>query len=61
VGWDHAGLTAAAIRGVHERGCKCWAWTADEPSRMRELAAWGVDGIITNHPDRLASVRAEIG
>jgi glycerophosphoryl diester phosphodiesterase len=27
-------------------------WTVDEPARMRELAAWGASGIITNDPLR---------
>ncbi len=33
-------------------------WTVDDPGRVRELARWGVDAIITNRP---ASTRAAIG
>jgi glycerophosphoryl diester phosphodiesterase len=26
-------------------------WTVNDAARMNELAAWGVDGIITDQPD----------
>ena len=36
-------------------------WTVNGPSKMSELIEWGVDGIITDHPDmlvgRIASLR----
>jgi glycerophosphoryl diester phosphodiesterase len=32
------------------------AWTINEPEQMRRLIAAGVDGIITDYPDRLLSV-----
>jgi len=31
-------------------------WTINEPDHMRVLAATGVDGIMTDYPDRLVSV-----
>jgi len=34
-------------------------WTVDDPARIRELLAWGVAGIITNHPRLAAQVRRE--
>ncbi len=46
----------ADVRRAHARGQRLIAWTVDEPERMRELVAWGVDGIITNRPDRLQEV-----
>jgi glycerophosphoryl diester phosphodiesterase len=42
----------ATVRRVHRRGLKLFVWTVDQPTEMRRLAAWGVDGIITNYPDR---------
>jgi glycerophosphoryl diester phosphodiesterase len=34
-------------------------WTVNDPSEMRKLIELGVDGIITDYPDRLRSVMAE--
>ncbi len=53
VAWDHQQVTSELVALVHSRGMKCWTWTVDNPQRMRELTAWGVDGIITNRPDLL--------
>lgn len=38
---------------AHERGMWVNVFWADEEEDMRRLVALGVDGIITNHPDRL--------
>ena len=40
-------------RGVaaHEAGVRVHVWTVDDPDRMLQLAAWGIDGIVTNVPD----------
>ena len=48
----------SAIQRAHARGRRVITWTVDDADRMRELVAWGVDGIITNHPDRLRDVLA---
>jgi glycerophosphoryl diester phosphodiesterase len=47
----HEVVTEDLVRRCHEHGLSVNAWTVDEPDRMRELAAWGVDGICTNVPD----------
>lgn len=53
-------LTARAIRRAHRRGLRVFTWTLDDPAVARRLAAWGVDGIITNEPDTiLAALRGE--
>ncbi len=44
------------IAKAHRRGIRMQTWTVDEPSVMRSLIAWGVDGIITNRPDVLRDV-----
>jgi glycerophosphoryl diester phosphodiesterase len=49
----------AAIRRIHGRGQRIVVWTVDDVDRMRQLVAWGVDGIITNQPDRLRKVLEE--
>jgi len=50
-------VTPELIEDAHRRGLKVVTWTINEPAQMRSLAAAGVDGIMTNHPDRLVAVR----
>ncbi|HUJ72870.1 MAG TPA: glycerophosphodiester phosphodiesterase family protein, partial [Verrucomicrobiae bacterium] len=33
------------------RGWKLFVWTVNREADMKKLAGWGVDGLITNHPD----------
>jgi glycerophosphoryl diester phosphodiesterase len=49
-------VTPAFVEYAHDR--KVWinVFWADEEPLMRELAGMGVDGILTNHPDRLQEV-----
>jgi glycerophosphoryl diester phosphodiesterase len=46
-------LTAAA----HRHGLLVHAWTVNEPAEMERFRAWGVDGVFTDYPDRLARLR----
>jgi glycerophosphoryl diester phosphodiesterase len=39
------------IETFHAEGLAVNTWTCDDPSRMRELISWGIDGICTNVPD----------
>jgi len=47
---SHLLITPERIQDYHQRGKKVWAWTVDDPTKMRTLIAEGVDGIITNFP-----------
>ncbi len=38
---------------AHRNGLKVYVWTVDAPEAMRILAGNGVDGIMTNYPERL--------
>ena len=49
----HATLTPPFLEEMRKRGVAVWAWTVDEDIVMRDLAMMGVQGIITNCPDRL--------
>jgi len=57
----HTALDADLIRSAHAAGLAVNTWTCDDPARMRQLIAWGVDGICTNVPDVALAVRNEIG
>jgi glycerophosphoryl diester phosphodiesterase len=47
------------IAAFHDEGVKVNTWTCDDPGRMRELIAWGIDGICTNVPDVALGVLRE--
>lgn len=44
------------VEMLHERGIGIVPWTVNSPARMKELAAMGVDGIITDYPERALEV-----
>jgi glycerophosphoryl diester phosphodiesterase len=46
-------LTPHFIAGAHSRGLAVQPWTIDEIEDLRRIIALGVDGINTNHPDRM--------
>jgi len=52
--WDM--VTADLCKAAHERGLKVYTWTVDADARMRALIECGVDGIMTNYPERLRKV-----
>jgi glycerophosphoryl diester phosphodiesterase len=52
--WDM--VTPDLCKAAHERGLKVYTWTVDADARMRALAECGVDGIMTNYPERLRTV-----
>lgn len=57
----HKEVSSGSIMLAHELGLSVNVWTVNEPGRMRELIAMGVDGIITDYPDRLRMVLGELG
>jgi len=52
-------LTPSVVDKAHQAGLQLVAWTINEPEQMRRLVAAGVDGIITDFPERLLSVLQE--
>lgn len=46
------------VRRIQQRGWKVFVWTVNREAEMKKLASWGVDGIITNYPDRAKSCLA---
>ena len=46
--------TAAWLHYFQSRDYTVWCWTVNDPARMRKLAAWGVDAILSDNPALLA-------
>lgn len=44
-------LNRHVIEVCHRVGLQVNTWTVDDPERMKELIAWGIDGLCTNVPD----------
>ena len=51
----------AMITAAHQRGLKVVPWTCDDPATVSALIDMGVDGIITNYPDRVRQLMADRG
>ena len=46
-------LSAEVVQKAHVLKMKVIPWTVNEPEEMRKLMAMGVDGIITDYPNRI--------
>ncbi len=54
----HRLATPAHVAWVHAEGFGVTVWTVNDDKLMRRLVALGVEGIITDYPDRLARLLA---
>jgi glycerophosphoryl diester phosphodiesterase len=54
-------LTEALLREAQGLGLKVIPWTVNNPPDMDRLIGWGVDGLITDYPDRLREVMRQRG
>ncbi len=54
-------LTPELVREAKGLGLRTLPWTVNDPAEMRRLIEMGVDGIITDYPDRLRTAMAERG
>lgn len=46
-------ITPRFVKDAHRAGTAVHVWTVNETADMQRLLAWGVDGLITDYPDRL--------
>jgi len=53
--------TAAMVHDAHAAGMLVIPWTIDDDATMQSLIDAGVDGLITDYPDRLREVMARQG
>jgi glycerophosphoryl diester phosphodiesterase len=49
-------LTKDKIAKVHLAGMELNTYTVNSAKEMEQFVRWGIDGIITNHPDRLIHI-----
>jgi glycerophosphoryl diester phosphodiesterase len=54
-------VTADMVRSAHQAGMKVIPWTVDDPATMQWLIGLGVDGLISDYPDRVRAVAASNG
>ncbi|MDQ3395478.1 MAG: glycerophosphodiester phosphodiesterase [Bacteroidota bacterium] len=47
-------LSEELIKSYHEAKIKVIPWTINEVEDMKRVKSWGVDGIITDYPDRVS-------
>lgn len=52
----HDGLTRAAVERFQQRGIAVIPWTVNKPSAIEKMISWGVDGIITDYPERVLEI-----
>ncbi|MFW6078402.1 MAG: glycerophosphodiester phosphodiesterase [Gemmatimonadota bacterium] len=52
-------VTPRFIRDLHTHAIPVHVWTVDDTDDMHRLLDWGVDGLITDRPDRLADVLSD--
>src|SRR5271169_5121432 len=50
---QHDLVQSQLVEEVHQRGLQIMTWTVNSGRRMRKLASWGVDGLISDDPQLL--------
>lgn len=60
IGPWHGVVDAELVEAAHARGLSVRPWTVDDAAEAQRLRALGVDGIITNVPDRVVPERARV-
>nr|WP_281381949.1 glycerophosphodiester phosphodiesterase family protein [Nocardiopsis mwathae] len=53
----HLRVTAPYVRRAHAQGLTLFGWTVNNDHEIRRMIRDGVDGIITDYPDRVAGYR----
>lgn len=51
-------VSAALVERAHQHGLRVNVWTANRWATLRQLLAWGVDGVFSDYPERAVITRA---
>ena len=46
-------VTIELVKAIHATGVKVNAWTVNDPGEIAQFAEWGVDGIMSDYPERV--------
>jgi glycerophosphoryl diester phosphodiesterase len=57
----HGELTEAQLAEAHALGLQVVPWTVNEPAAIDRLVGWGVDCLISDHPERVREALARRG
>ena len=57
---DSSLVTEAEVAAARRAGLDYCVWIGDEPARLDRLVNWGITGVITDQPSRLAAWRASV-
>ena len=52
-------VTLSAVAEAHDLGLRVIPWTVNRRAMMRQLIAWGADGLITDRPDVAMAVLSD--
>ena len=52
-------LSAEVVQKAHDMGMKVIPWTVNETNSMEKMIEMGVDGIITDYPNRIPEAKSE--
>jgi glycerophosphoryl diester phosphodiesterase len=55
----HTALRREDVQRFREQGVPVIPWTVNAPEDIRRLVEWGVDGIISDYPDRVIEIARE--
>ena len=58
---NYRNLTEADLKTAQQLGLKVIPWTVDDAADADRLIGWGVDGLISDYPDRVRAVMAKHG
>lgn len=56
----HVFVTKAVVAACHQQNMQVIPWTVNEETDMDTLISRGVDGLISDYPDRMAAVRKRL-